>query len=138
MDYNGPNSPPGQLCFHFLKLSLSIIFPLPTYHSSLFPITTGSAKRHLAFFTTKIFTKCKEPQNAAAKINENGSPGTCESGKLPGHRKFPKTALNPCPKNKNWPQTKNRPKNKNRLGLSTERVKNKNHLGHKQDKHGEH
>ena len=46
--------------------------------------------------------------------------------------------LNPCPKNKNWPQTKNRPKNKNRLGLSTERVKNKNHLGHKQDKSGEH
>ena len=46
--------------------------------------------------------------------------------------------VNPCPKNKNWPQTKNRPKNKNRLGLSTERVKNKNHLGHKQDKHGEH
>ena len=46
--------------------------------------------------------------------------------------------VNPCPKNKNWPQTKNRPKNKNRLGLSTERVKNKNHLGHKQDKSGEH
>ena len=45
--------------------------------------------------------------------------------------------VNPCPKNKNWPQTKNRPKNKNRLGLSTERVKNKNHLGHKQDKSGE-
>ena len=46
--------------------------------------------------------------------------------------------LNPCPQNKTWPQTKNRPKNKNRLGLSTERVKNKNHLGHKQDKSGEH
>ena len=46
--------------------------------------------------------------------------------------------VNPCPKNKNWPQTKNRPKNKNRLGLSTERVKKKNHLGHKQDKSGEH
>ena len=46
--------------------------------------------------------------------------------------------LNPCPKKKNSPQTKNRPKNKNRLGLSTERVKNKNHLGHKQDKSGEH
>ena len=48
------------------------------------------------------------------------------------------SVVNPCPKNKNWPQTKNRPKKKNRLGLSTERVKNKNHLGHKQDKSGEH
>ena len=54
------------------------------------------------------------------------------------HLTWRATNVNPCPKNKNWPQTKNRPKNKNRLGLSTERVKNKNHLGHKQDKSGDH
>ena len=56
----------------------------------------------------------------------------CSRHAGPSHR------INPCPKNKNSPQTKNRPKNKNRLGLSTERVENKNHLGHKQDKSGEH
>ena len=47
-------------------------------------------------------------------------------------------AIKPPPKNKNWPQTKNHPKNKNHLGLSTQRAKKKNHLGHKQTKSGEH